>query len=191
MDDPNSYNHVGPEEDDFLHDPTDPDLLGGKKQAGIYRSMLTMRGAANVGCMSILVLGLVALFMGYPLATALKAHHNRDEFVGYALTNASGQIPDTLRGPIDRDTPEDAYWSTSMETGKKWKLIFSDEFTQDGRTFYPGDDPYWEAHDLHYWPTNNKEWYDPKMITTRNGSLIVTLSNEKSHGLNYTGGSKS
>ena len=30
-------------------------------------------------------------------------------------------------------------------------LVFSDEFNRDGRTFYPGDDPYWEAVDLHYW----------------------------------------
>jgi hypothetical protein len=31
------------------------------------------------------------------------------------------------------------------------QLVFSDEFRVDGRTFYPGDDPYWEAVDLHYW----------------------------------------
>jgi hypothetical protein len=30
-------------------------------------------------------------------------------------------------------------------------LVFSDEFNTDGRSFYPGDDPYWEAADLHYW----------------------------------------
>jgi hypothetical protein len=38
-------------------------------------------------------------------------------------------------------------------------LVFSDEFNTDGRTFYPGDDPYWEAVDLHYWQTNNLEWF--------------------------------
>ena len=31
--------------------------------------------------------------------------------------------------------------------------MFSDEFETDGRTFYPGDDPYWEAVDLNYWQT--------------------------------------
>lgn len=31
------------------------------------------------------------------------------------------------------------------------RLVFSDEFNTDGRTFYPGEDPYWEAVDLHYW----------------------------------------
>lgn len=38
------------------------------------------------------------------------------------------------------------------------ELVFSDEFEEEGRSFYPGDDPYWEAHDLHYWGTNNLEW---------------------------------
>jgi hypothetical protein len=55
-----------------------------------------------------------------------------------------------------------------------------DEFNTDGRSFYPGDDPYWcvsfslvtlqltqhrEAVDLHYWPTGDLEWYDPGVRT--------------------------
>ena len=68
------------------------------------------------------------------------------------------------------------------------QLIFSDEFNTDGRTFYPGDDPYWEAADLHYWATNNMEWYDPAAITTKDGALQVTLSRKNTHGLNYQGG---
>jgi beta-glucanase (GH16 family) len=68
------------------------------------------------------------------------------------------------------------------------KLVFSDEFNTDGRTFYPGDDPYWEAADLHYWATNNMEWYDPAGVTTGNGSLLITLSEKQTHGLNYQGG---
>lgn len=39
------------------------------------------------------------------------------------------------------------------------ELVFSDEFNVDGRSFYPGDDPYWEAADLHYWGTVNLEWW--------------------------------
>ncbi|TRM60178.1 glycoside hydrolase family 16 protein [Schizophyllum amplum] len=68
------------------------------------------------------------------------------------------------------------------------ELIFSDEFNVDGRTFYPGDDPYWEAVDLHYWQTNNMEWYDPVAVTTANGSMVITLDNTPNHGLDYTGG---
>jgi hypothetical protein len=69
--------------------------------------------------------------------------------------NATGQIPELPGnfGLIDKDTPRDAYTKKSWETNEDLVLVFSDEFNQDGRTFYPGDDPYWEAVDLHYWGT--------------------------------------
>lgn len=52
---------------------------------------------------------------------------------------------------IDTDTPNEALTSTAYEDGAPYKLVFSDEFNVDGRSFYPGDDPYWEAVDLRYW----------------------------------------
>jgi hypothetical protein len=59
-------------------------------------------------------------------------------------------------GLIDLDTPESAYTKLSYHDPKtKLQLVFSDEFNIDGRTFYPGDDPYWEAVDLHYWAVRN------------------------------------
>jgi beta-glucan synthesis-associated protein KRE6 len=91
-------------------------------------------------------------------------------------------------GLVDLDTPKEVYSKVDYVTGKTWELIFSDEFNTDGRTFYPGDDPYWEAVDLHYWQTNNMEWYDPAAITTRNGSLEITLSQKETHGMDYQGG---
>jgi beta-glucanase (GH16 family) len=54
-------------------------------------------------------------------------------------------------GLVDLDTPQSAYTYPSFADGSEWQLVFSDEFNTDGRTFYPGDDPYWEAVDLHYW----------------------------------------
>lgn len=66
--------------------------------------------------------------------------------------------------------------------------MFSDEFNVDGRTFYPGQDPYWEAVDLHYWGTNNMEWYDPAAIITKDGALKITLSEKETHDLHYQGG---
>ena len=55
-------------------------------------------------------------------------------------------------GLIDNDTPKDAHTTRSYtDPSKNMQLIFSDEFNLDGRTFYPGDDPYWEASDFHYW----------------------------------------
>jgi beta-glucan synthesis-associated protein KRE6 len=64
--------------------------------------------------------------------------------------NASGQVPELLgsRGLIDVDTPSDAYTFKSPHDGAEMQLIFSDEFNKDGRSFYPGDDPYWEAVDV-------------------------------------------
>lgn len=55
-------------------------------------------------------------------------------------------------GLIDKDTPKDALTIKSFSNPKEeLELVFSDEFNKDGRTFYPGDDPYWEAVDLNYW----------------------------------------
>lgn len=99
------------------------------------------------------------------------------------------QVPDIGNfGLIDADTPEDAYTFTSWRDGSEWQLVFSDEFETEGRTFYSGDDPYWEAVDMHYWSTNNMEWYDPAAVTTANGSLQITLSKKETHDLDYQGG---
>ncbi|EGO27663.1 glycoside hydrolase family 16 protein [Serpula lacrymans var. lacrymans S7.9] len=104
--------------------------------------------------------------------------------------NASGQIP-VLSGNwglIDSETPKEAHTKPSWNGGSDMELVFSDEFNTPGRTFYPGDDPYWEAVNLHYWQTNNLEWYDPEAITTQDGYLVITLSQKETHNLNYQGG---
>ena len=54
-------------------------------------------------------------------------------------------------GPIDPDTPADVRIKTGWTSEGEFTLVFSDEFNTDYRTFYPGDDPFWEAVDLHYW----------------------------------------
>lgn len=54
-------------------------------------------------------------------------------------------------GLIDLDTPQSAYTRKSFHDGSDLQLVFSDEFNTEGRSFYRGDDPYWEAEDLHYW----------------------------------------
>ena len=78
----------------------------------------------------------------------------------FLIRSMNIQVPDIPghRGLIDVDTPQEAYTKTGWRNGETLELVFSDEFNVDGRTFYPGDDPYWEAVDLHYWETNNLEW---------------------------------
>lgn len=88
---------------------------------------------------------------------------------------------------IDPDTPN-KFKSWSSSHNEKWPLVFSDEFNCEGRTFYPGDDQFWEAVDIHYAATNNMEWLDPSHVTTKEGTLRITMDERESHGLNYTSG---
>lgn len=69
--------------------------------------------------------------------------------------NATGQIPSFTGnfGLVDKTTPQEFLQKPSYMDGSEMTLVFSDEFNVDGRTFYPGDDPFWEAVDLQYWGT--------------------------------------
>ncbi|KAJ6574953.1 beta-glucan synthesis-associated [Mycena capillaripes] len=181
-----SPNH--PEPDDYLHNP-DPKRDRKNDTDG---NIFTARGLANLGCLLILGVGLITLFAGYPLISHFTSHP-LSFFGGFNVggINATGQVPVMPGnfGLIDIDTPKDALTIDSFHSpGTQLQLVFSDEFETDGRTFYPGDDPYWEAVDLHYWQTNNLEWYDPAAATTKNGALEISLIQKETHGLNYQGG---
>ncbi|QRW20409.1 glycoside hydrolase family 16 protein [Rhizoctonia solani] len=174
------------EPDDDLHNP-DPE----RDRKHDARDRIAIRGLINLGCLAILIIGLISLFAGYPII-AFFTQQSASTLGAYNLggVNASGQVPElpSHRGLIDVDTPKSAYTRTSLLNGEKYELVFSDEFNVEGRSFYPGDDPYWEAVDLHYWSTNNLEWYDPSQVTTAGGSLRIELSAKHEHNLNYTGG---
>ena len=38
------------------------------------------------------------------------------------------------------------------DPSKTLQLVFSDEFETEGRSFYPGDDPYWYVGCPHFFP---------------------------------------
>jgi hypothetical protein len=59
-------------------------------------------------------------------------------------------------GLIDPATPRSAMKKTAAD-GTPLQLVFSDEFNTDGRTFYPDDDPWFEAVDLWYGVTQDLE----------------------------------
>lgn len=92
---------------------------------------------------------------------------------------------------IDADTPDSAKTRTGFD-GQDYELVFSDEFNVDGRTFYPGDDPFWEAMDFWYGSTADLEWYDPAQVTTQGGALVITMDQVEdvtlNHGLQYKSG---
>ncbi|KAF7309839.1 Beta-glucan synthesis-associated [Mycena indigotica] len=168
--------------EDNLHDVRRPDRSS--------FTLLSSRGWANASMLFILVCGLIALFLGYPIATATGITHSATGAFNIGGINSTGQVPVLLGMPtlIDKDTPEDAYSRTGVTDGKKYNLIFSDEFNTDGRSFYPGDDPWWEAVDLHYWPTGDLEWYDPGQVTTADGKLVITMAEVLNHDLNFMSG---
>lgn len=88
---------------------------------------------------------------------------------------------------IDPDTPDNVKTRNGFDNDP-YVLVFSDEFNKPGRTFFPGDDPFWEAVDLWYWPTSDLEWYDPRQITTRDGALIITIESVLNHNLQFRSG---
>lgn len=106
-----------------------------------------MRGVVNIGCLFILLLCLIALFAGYPIITYYTESHQGNNG-GYNVggINATGQVPliPNFVQLIDPDTPEDRMQWNSLN-GDAYSLKYSDEFNKEGRTFYPGDDPYWQA----------------------------------------------
>ncbi|KAF9257516.1 glycoside hydrolase family 16 protein [Marasmius fiardii PR-910] len=171
-----------PEADDVLHNP---DPIRDRRQ-DLYFNPFSARGWGNVIVLFALIAGLVMLFAGYPIIvwwrTAVPVRN------GFNLggINASGQIPvlPGVRGLLDPDTPPSAFTRAGHD-GQKYNLVFSDEFNTDGRTFYAGDDPYWEAVDFHYWATGDLEWYDPSAATTADGKLVLTMTQEPIHNLNF------
>jgi len=178
-------NNLDPEADDYLHNP-DPRYERDRGRC------CSWRGIVNMGCITIIVVGIVSLFAAFPIVTYFMTH-SLSTFGAFNLggINGTGQVP-AITGRftlIDQDTPQSAYSLPPFTaTGPEWQLVFSDEFNTDGRSFYPGDDPFWEAVDLWYWQTALLNWYDPRTVTTGNGSLQIAFTNTPSHDLNYLGG---
>lgn len=106
----------------------------------------------NTFTLFVIIAAILTLFIGYPVL--FDQTHKVAKFNGFNAggINGSGQVPSLPNLPllIDRDTPSDVMTRTGSD-GFLYDLVFSDEFNIDGRTFYPGDDPFWEAVDLYYW----------------------------------------
>jgi len=178
----------GAEEDDFLHEPD-------SKDKGNSTTLWSGRGWLNIGALVLLVLALLTLFICYPVLSYFQLNHWNQLQAANTNVNSTGQtdpfIKPTGEFPmpqlIDPDTPDDVKTRTGFD-GEEYKLMFSDEFNKDGRTFYPGDDPYWEAVDLWYGATKDLEWYDPSQVTTKGGFLEITMLESTDHELSYKSG---
>ncbi|KAJ1821013.1 hypothetical protein GGH91_002010 [Coemansia sp. RSA 2671] len=172
--------------------------LGKRFQSWRARLLWSGYGWCNVVTLVLIMIVLLFLFIGLPVLSRYhwgrmptykiqKPLSDYDIMLSEKAINLSsiGQplIPATL--PVDPDSPKGLTWTAA--NNKKWKLVFSDEFNKEGRTFGPGEDPNWEAVDLWYWPTRDLEWYDPHHATTVAGNLVITLEKNESHAnLPYT-----
>lgn len=109
----------------------------------------SLRNAINTLALGAVVIGIILLFAGWPIYRFVIAGGFPMD-LSVTKQNASGMIPDVLVPTlVDPATPHSAYSRKGLD-GEQYRLVFSDEFNRDGRTFWPGDDPYWEAVDLHY-----------------------------------------
>lgn len=176
--------------DDQLHTFTAAD----RKDLSTPFDITSWRGWANGLTLFVLMAGFIVLFAGYPIID--WAYNNEassgGNTPGFNLggVNASGQVPQMpadFPSMIDPDTPEDVKKRTGFD-GEEWTLVFSDEFNKEGRTFYPGDDPFFTAVDIHYWPTNDFEWYDPGQVTTKDGHLLLTIEQIPTNNLMFRSG---
>jgi beta-glucanase (GH16 family) len=95
----------------------------------------------NIGCLFILLLGVLCLFAGYPIISYYTGNSLK---TGGAYNlggiNGTGQVPLISNFPslIDTDTPDSAKTRTGFDGNSDWELVFSDEFNKDGRTFFDG-----------------------------------------------------
>ncbi|CAO1629954.1 unnamed protein product [Parajaminaea phylloscopi] len=178
------YDKHNVEPDDFLHNPED------KKDKATF-IWCSGRGLANVAALIIVVLGLLALFAGYPIIAHYTARKETNKG-GFNLggSNGTGQVPvlQNLFKLIDDDTPNAATKWTHPVDGSNYHLVFSDEFEREGRTFWPGDDPFWEAVNIWYGVTGDLEWYSPEAVNTTNGYLQITMSEKITHDLYFQSG---
>ena len=165
------------EPDDYLHIPD--------KNVDAHSIRPTWRGCVNFCTLFMIAAGLLMLFIGYPLIANFDESYNN---VGDRFIN-NGKSPAIPMPPlIDPDTPPDAHSWTSQYDESEWDLVFSDEFNKDGRTFWPGEDPFWEAGDFYYLATQDYEWYTPEAIRTMNGSLVITMENIVEHTATFRPG---
>jgi len=152
-------------------------------------TLWNIRGLVNAFGTFFVLAGVLTLFTAYPLLSHYLAPKPIIHGFNLGGINGSGQVPflPNLPQPIDPATPKEALTKRGLN-GDVYNLVFSDEFNTDGRTFYPGDDPYWEAVDLYYWPTADLEWYSPDAITTKDGFLQITITEMPNHDLNFQSG---
>ena len=173
---------------DDQDDADEEDSLHSLKSVDKPISLLNSRSISNLGVLVLLVGCLLSLFIALPVVTYVQDSSHTlfvDETSDNTINTPQGALH--VSSLVDPDTPNYAKTRIGFD-GQNYNLVFSDEFNLDGRTFYPGDDPFWEAVDLWYGQTGDIEWYDAGQVYTANGSLHVRIENVSENGMSYRSG---
>jgi len=168
------------EDDDDLHMPQWDDDVKLKPR---FKDHFTRENIVSTLGLLFMVLGLLCIFIILPVisytGTSILDYNYEtplDQMGGpwkdqqaeawATVNNKTYPLMSNVRtGLIDPDTPASAKTRTGVN-GDEYVLVFSDEFNQQNRSFYPGDDPYWYGFDGWYGATQDLEWYDPDAINT-------------------------
>ena len=81
---------------------------------------------------------------------------------------------------VDPDTPAASLAAVSHK-GELYRLVFSDEFEQSGRTFHDGHDPRWTALNKDDDTNNPLHYYSHDSIQTTHGVLNLTTDFDPKH----------
>jgi len=190
------------EDDDDMHMPAWDDDI---KMKATWKEHFARGNLSSTIGMVFMVLGLLTVFIVLPVisftGTNLIPYPNEtplDQMPGawdkmdrnswYFVNDRDYPLLKNIRtGLIDPDTPSDAMTRKDIN-GDTLNLVFSDEFNEKNRTFYPGDDPFWFAPDFWYGATMDLEWYDPDAVNTGDGVLSLQLDAFPNHGLQFRSG---
>ena len=186
------------EPDDDVHMPHPDD---DKRMRPKLRELLAPRHLVSLLGLLFMILGLCCVFILLPVLSYSRIRiysypYHTEQSVGNSSTLEQADHVNDLNYPllrnirsrlIDPDTPKSAMTRKSF-LGENLELVFSDEFNIPNRTFLQGDDPFWTAPDIWYGATQDLEWYDPDVPTTKGGTLRIRMDAFENHALNYRSG---
>lgn len=177
------------EDDDDMHMPKWDDDI---KLKASWRDRFARENIVSTIGMLLMILGLIMIFIVLPVIS-----YTGTSLIPYSYETPLDQMPGAFKpvdpdsweyvngnkyplltnlrtGLIDPDTPKSAMTRKDKD-GNEMKLVFSDEFNEQNRSFWPGDDPYWYAGNFWYGATQDMEWYDPDAVNTGKSMLNIVL----------------
>lgn len=168
------------EDDDDMHMPQWDDDV---KLKASWKDRFARDNIVSTLGMLFMIIGLIMIFIVLPIIS-----YTGTSLIPYSYETPLDQMPGAFKpvdpdsweyvngnkypllknlrtGLIDPDTPSSAKTRKDKD-GNEMKLVFSDEFNEQNRSFWPGDDPYWFAGNFWYGATQDMEWYDPDAANT-------------------------